>query len=232
MLLEIDIEEPVSEEALPAFLVLLHAGDTAGSLLDAFDERTRQRGRGAPSEVDYDLLRAMLMFACAGLDSMIKHLIEEALPVAISHLEGAQKRFEEFVQSRVNHDAKGAWLGKILTTPDPRERLVEEFVSSLVAGSLQSREKILSVGQLFGLRMRALIDDPKSLDEVFHARNQIGHEMDMDLFGQQRRSRRPRRRNETVGLAQLVLECGARFLKGADATLAKAKGVIMIGRRL
>ena len=218
-----ELDDPVTDEAWPAFLVLLHASHTAGSLLDAFDERTSQRGQGAPSDVDYDLLRAMLVFACAGLDSMIKHLIEEALPAAINHLEGAQKRFEEFVQRKLNQDDKRTWLGKVLTTPDPRNRLVEEFVADLVAGSLQSRDKILSMGALFGLGMKDLIDNPQSLNEVFHARNQIGHEMDMDLTGQQRRSRRPRRRDETVALAELVLECGANFLKGADVALANAQ---------
>ena len=78
-----------------------------------------------------------------------------------------RKRSEQYVQRKVNQDDKGVWLGKVLTTTNPRKRLVEEFVPSLVAGSLQSGEKVLSVGELFGLKMRDLIDNPQFLDAAF-----------------------------------------------------------------
>ena len=65
-----DAPVPQAPELQNAHTVLKHARSTVESFFEAFEERGAQRGRGAPRDHDYDLPRAMLVFACAGLDSM------------------------------------------------------------------------------------------------------------------------------------------------------------------
>ncbi len=92
---------PVAEELWNAHTVLQRTFWTASSFLTIFDARLGERGRGAPSDEDYDLLRAMLLFRGAGIDSMMKHIIREALEVVIERVEKAEDNFRDFVQSRL-----------------------------------------------------------------------------------------------------------------------------------
>ena len=213
-----DPGEPQSEELWKAHLVLQRARSTAQSFLTTFEERLSARGRGAPSDEDYDLMRAMLVFACAGLDSMVKHLIRDALPIVIDHVEEAEDRFREFVRKKIASDDKSELLAAALSTGNPRTKLVEKLVAELTSQSLQSKQQVLSAAAHFGLTVNQLMAKPNVYDQVFRARNEIAHEMDID-FDQPRRSRTPRHKATTVGQAQAVLDCAARFLAGVDRQL-------------
>jgi len=48
-----------------------------------------------------DLLRAMLLFACSGLDAVVKQLIEDSLHDVLQHDLGAQREFQKFVERRL-----------------------------------------------------------------------------------------------------------------------------------
>ena len=211
-------DEPRSDELWKAYLVLQRARLTAQSFLKTFEERLNARGRGAPSDEDYDLMRAMLVFACAGLDSMIKHLIRDALPTVVDHVEEAEIRFREFVRKQIEGDKKYELLAEAISDGNPRIRLVEELVTKLTAHSLQSKQQVLSAASHFGLSASQLMANPEVYDEVFRARNEITHEMDID-FDQPKRSRTPRQKARTVAQAQAILECGARFLAAVDLQL-------------
>ena len=103
---------------------------TASSFLTILDTRLGERSRGAPSDEDYDLLRAMLLFTCAGIDSMMKHIIREALEVVIERVEKAEDNFRDFVQRRLLASAEfsPALLTRVLTSGDSRRALIEELV--------------------------------------------------------------------------------------------------------
>ena len=55
-------------------------------------------------------------------------------------------------------------------------------------------------------------------DDIFRARNEIAHEMDID-FDQPKRSRKTRSRQRMVEYTQAVLDCGRKFLPGVDSKL-------------
>ena len=69
------------EETSKAKKVVNHAKDSVRGFLDAFTAVRAHRNaeRGAPTDEDQDLARAALVFAAAGLDSCIKHLIKDSI---------------------------------------------------------------------------------------------------------------------------------------------------------
>ena len=73
-----------------AYLSLAH--DSAKEALNAMQSLRAERRaagglapQGRTSDQDQDLLRAMLVFACAGVDAAMKTLIEDALPRLAEH---------------------------------------------------------------------------------------------------------------------------------------------------
>lgn len=189
------------------------------SFLDIFEERQEERGRGAPADHDYDLLRAMLIFACSGLDATIKHAIREALPAVIDRVDRAEDNFRDFVERRLRAERANVLLSKVLTARDSRAALVDELVRDLTANSLQSKDQILRAASFFDLPSRDLVSDMVLFDSIFHTRNQIAHEMDID-FDQPRRNRTPRRKQRMLDLTHAALSCAAKFLAGVDAKLS------------
>lgn len=216
-----DAPTPRAHELQNAHAVLKHTRSTVESFFEAFDERQGRRGRGAPTDHDYDLLRAMLVFACAGLDSMVKHTIRDALPAVIDRVDKAEDNFREFVEKKLPTEGRLAarMLSRILTARNPRGALVEELVRDLTGQSLQSKAQLLRAGSFFDLPSGELVDDMALFDDIFGARNQIVHEMDID-FSQLRRNRAPRPKQEMVDFTKEVLACAAKFLSGVDGKLA------------
>ena len=224
-------DEPNAEEVQNAYWVLVNSWWTAESFLDQFDEQTKSRGPGAPSDQDYDLMRAMLVFSCSGLDSMIKHLITEALPRVIDEVIEAQVKFSKYVKGELDKDKGNDLVADVLTSGNPRGRLVDSLVDSLTSGSLQSKAEVLRAASYFGLEHKTLMPQTAIYDALFQVRNQIVHEMDMDLNRSKiartknqnkKRSRTTRPRRDMVPYAQAVLECGSRFLAGVDEKLTSS----------
>jgi NADH dehydrogenase FAD-containing subunit len=69
-------------------------------LADVAGASTRE-AKGTPTDEKQDLLRAMLIFATAGLDSMVKQLITDALPSVIEIDLGATAMFKKYVERRL-----------------------------------------------------------------------------------------------------------------------------------
>jgi hypothetical protein len=182
-----------------------------------FEERVSARGPGAPSNQDADLLRAMLLFACAGLDSMIKHLIRDALPTVIDRVDNADDNFKGFVEKRFK-DIDPKLLTAVLTSRDPRKALIEEMIKDLTSQSLQSQAQVLRTGAAFDLRSNELIQDMRLADAIFRVRNVIVHEMDID-FGQPNRNRTPRPKAVMVEYTQAILDYATRFMSAVDRKL-------------
>jgi hypothetical protein len=119
-----------------ARLILRHAKDTVKAFDKAFETVRKERGvtQGAPTDAEQDLLRAALVLAGAGLDSLTKQLIRAALPVLLERDEKVQKEFEDFAATRIKSTASEAdqpsgakFLARILSAPSPRERLISEY---------------------------------------------------------------------------------------------------------
>lgn len=70
-------ERPRSGDCSNAYTILCNSHDTASSFLETFEAvRSARNARGAPTDEEQDLLRACVVFAGAGLDSMVKQLVE------------------------------------------------------------------------------------------------------------------------------------------------------------
>ena len=133
-------------------------------------------------------MRAALTFAAAGLDSCVKQLVRDTLETVISKNKGAHGQFTNYVQSKLRRLEDLRFLAEAITTDRPSRHLQEQLVAELTGASLQSKDQLLRVAAYFAVPAHEISADLAKLDRVFHARNQIAHEMDI-LLGQPNRSR-------------------------------------------
>lgn len=218
-------------------LILKYAHDTAESLLEAFGNvRKARSAKGTPTDEEQDLLRAMVVFAGAGIDSMTKQLIRDALPVMVATLPQARRRIERLGARHLrrsgadledDHDSplqtvNPQRLIRILFAESPRMGMVELLIDDLTAGSLQSDAELYRILNYLGLEPKSLGPDQEELREVFDCRNRLIHEMDID-FQQPNRNRFPRRRNDMVGYAGTLLNASNSILKGVDDQLVSGR---------
>ena len=173
-----------------------------------------------------DLLRAAVVFTGAGLDATLKQLIRDTLPSLLEVNDQAQEKFEAFAADRLGTGeiADAKVIARYLTSPDPRVRLIEDYIYELTGSSLQSAEEVQKVAGALG------IDDPQlrkritDLRDLFVARNEISHELDLQRPEQPGdRTRRTRRIGATKGLCQEGLEV-AQLIVNAVGTLVSPVG--------
>jgi len=216
-------QKPKSLKVKSAYLVLKYSHDTARSFLKSFESiRKNRSAKGAATDEEQDLLRAMLIFASAGLDSMLKQLIKDVLPFVIEDNIGARLQFKNYVEKKLiqkstisspNIDIK--LLSDILVETSPKKALKQKLLDDLTSDSIQSKDQLLKVAAFFGITPDALSIDAKKLKEVFDVRNQIAHEMDID-FKQPNRNRVPRSRDDMVEKTNILLQVADNFLKSVD----------------
>lgn len=207
-------ERSANPECDSAYLILCNAHDTSSSFLDIFlSTRTARGAKGTPTDEEQDLLRAMLAFAGAGLDSMVKQLVVDALPTVIDNQKGAAESFRSFVEKRLNRGGEfdHKLISQILCDASPRHRLIKTLTDELTSGSLQSTDAVLRTGSFFDIPSNKICQNPKELTDVFRARNQMIHEMDVD-FAQPNRNRRPRRKQAMVDSTNLIFCVAKSFL--------------------
>ncbi len=100
-------------------------------------------------------------------------------------------------------------IARYLTSPDPRGRLIEDYVYELTGSSLQSAEEVQKTAGALGVQDEALRKRITGLRTLFVARNEISHELDLQRPGQPGdRTRRSRRIQATKNLCQEGLEVG------------------------
>ena len=75
------LPDPKTAACSKAAVILARTHESADALLKAFELAQQERGtpRGMSTDDEQDLLRAMLVMTAAGLDSMLKQLIRDAL---------------------------------------------------------------------------------------------------------------------------------------------------------
>jgi len=213
-----------AKETHSSHLILRHTHDTCKSFLDAFESVRKARGASdTPTDDEQDLLRAMLLFASAGLDSMVKQLIRDTLPKVIDKDLGAHKEFEQFatrelamksIDSTLNA-ADVKTLACIIVQDSPKHALLARLLRSLTSDSLQSAEQLLRVASHFGIIAQEVYKDLSKLRQVFDIRNRIAHEMDID-FTQRNRKRFPRRKIDMINHTNTLLVAADNFLRAVD----------------
>ena len=209
---------PKSDDCKNAWLVLEYAHETAHSFLQIF---SKDRSRGQPSRPEQDLLRAMLVFASAGLDSMIKHLVKDALPTAIKNDSAIHNIFlKEFVERKIKQGEQPDYkiMADVLVAENPMDRMITMWVNDLTAKSLQSADELFKIASYFDIKSNIISKEPNKLKEVFQIRNIIIHEMDVD-FSQVKRNRTPRQRNEMIEATNRLLKVCKAFLNAVDDKL-------------
>jgi hypothetical protein len=206
-------KKPIKAALMDGHSILCRSIDSANSFFDAFNKvRASRKAKGTPTDHEQDLLRASLLFAAAGLDAMAKQLIRDALELTHKKEIGSHQEFSNYVQSRLmkgtSLDIK--YVTQALLADHPKTFLREELVRELTSNSLQSKDQLLRVASYFAIPADEVVSDLKKLKNVFDARNQIAHEMDV-LLGQTNRSRRPRTYETMQDYTSFILHVSCSF---------------------
>ena len=208
-------KKPTSPMMLNAFTILCKAHDAASSFLDIFNKtRTSRKAKGTPTDEEQDLLRAMLVFTSSGLDSMMKQLVRDTLPVVVSKHEGALKMLKQYIEKRIrkNEDIDHKFLANIISETNPQDSLIRELVYELTSNSIQSVEQLLKVSSFFDVPSANITNDIPHLKSIFKVRNEIAHEMDID-FQQSNRNRRPRSKATMIKYTNELFRVSESILK-------------------
>ncbi len=219
-------------ETVKARAIVEQATKAKKSLLDACEASRQARGaggsgpaKGTLTDAEQDLLRAMLVFAGAGLDAVLKQLIKDALRALAAKDSSVQAELEKFATRQLRDDgalsdaASGKkFLGQILASPNPQSRLLDLYIKDLTGDSLQSSDQVMKTASALGIDAGKLAIDVTKLQEVFGTRNKIIHELDIDLDGKNRK-RIPRGYDSTKKHASLLLDLGSRFVEEVERKL-------------
>jgi hypothetical protein len=214
-------ERPAQAALLSAHSILERACDGAEAFISAFATvRKARNAKGTATDHEQDLMRAALVFAAAGLDSLVKQLVRDALQTVIAKNKGAHAQFTEYVQSRLRRTdgADLRFLAEALAADRPSRHLQQQLVAELTSSSLQSKDQLLRVAAYFAIPASEISTDVGALQQIFHARNQIAHEMDI-LLGQKNRGRRQRKAEEMKDYASTVLKTALAFYTAVEKRL-------------
>ena len=222
-----DLQAPRNSPLERAYLILQYTHDSARALLDALRKvrAAREAGRGALTDEEQDLLRAMLVMAASGLDAMTKEILRSALPSICRKDEKARSAFQKFVERKLKGDGSEKFLSLILTGEDVQEGLIAQYVDELTGNSLQSVDALSKAIDALGLS--GVFDQENvrrdDLQRVFRERNRIIHELDID-FEAPRRNRSSRRIGHTIQDTNRLLEVAERIYEKSREKLEELEG--------
>ena len=197
--------------------IVEYAHESADSLHEAFVGLKAGR-KGPATDEEQDVLRAMLVFAAAGLDSSLKNLFKSCLQQLILQDIKVKEAFEKFIQRELSKGSaeqplNTKLLAQALVEPLPIFHLGERYVYELTGSSLQSADQIFSASAALGIDPAKQAKLKKTrLDEIFKARNKIIHEFDIDFSGA-RRNRVQRSMTTMVEMTNDLLEVSERFVE-------------------
>ncbi len=110
------------------------------------------------------------------------------------------------------------FLAEAIASDRPADHLQQQLIAELTATSLQSKDQLLRAAAFFAIPADEISTDLTKLQSVFHARNQIAHEMDI-LLGQQNRGRRQRRAKLMKDYASFILTTALAFYLAVEKRL-------------
>jgi hypothetical protein len=219
------------KETVRAHTVLDQTRDSVKGFLGAFEKLRQSRSaRGNSTDQEQDLLRAALVFAAAGLDSVAKELIKSCIRALAACDSDVQVELETFVYRKLRGESGepealgGArFLAQVLIAKSPQERLIDLYVLELTGSSLQSAEQLMRAAKALGLQPNTIGVDLKELKPIFAARNKIIHELDVNLgVTPARRNQNSRRRRDMEAWGMKLLDIGAKLISGVDQKLRSA----------
>lgn len=208
-----------------AVLILKHSRASAASLVNIFDAEIKRRGgkRGATTDGEQDLLRAMLVLAAAGIDAIAKQLVSDCMPFLLPKDKRVEQGLESFIARRMRSDDEGSLnhklLAKILVAPDLRAALIAEYVNDLTSSSLQSSEELIKVSYALGMEPNECGITRDALRPVFSARNNIIHELDIN-FDAPRRRRHVRKKEDMLKYANIIIAIGEKLILGVSQKIS------------
>jgi hypothetical protein len=181
-----DVKLSIEKEGdtfFPEYSILLKTTESVNSFSSLY--RVSRTGATGPStHAQQDLYRAMLIFACAGLDVLVKQLIKTKLVKLVASDPKAQEKFKEYVKRGLKKDDKEILntVALALIDENPREVFLKEYIENMTGDSLQSVEELCKVSNASGLDTDMIFNRDKmnSLKDAFIVRNQIIHEMDIN----------------------------------------------------
>ena len=134
-------------------------------------------------EQKQNILRAIILFSCSGVDAVVKQLINDTLGYVIDRDEGAFNQFKNFTADKIQgkNEINSKLLSELFVTENPKEILIMTLKKELTQNSLQSAEELFRVASYFNIETMKLEQNPRKLKEIFVARNQITHELDVDM---------------------------------------------------
>lgn len=217
---------PGAVELQRSHQIVVYTHDTARSLLAGFNSLGQARGRGAPSDEQQDLLRAMLLFAGAGLDACAQQIVRDALQRLVSDHDDAREAFTNFAAKRLRRQSEtdvagidARFLAELLLG-DPEKNLVEALIDDLTGSSMQSVEELKRVAAHLGLTSDSeLLKAIEGVRGAFKVRNRIAHDMDINFFDSKRRNRTVRKRADMVREANNLLAAAEGLVLAVDRIL-------------
>lgn len=214
-----------AKEISKALLILRHTHQSASSLFGAFEKLRKMRApkQGTTTDSEQDILRAMLVLATAGLDSMTKQVIKDALPRLAETDDKVEQGLETFVARQIKGEtdlfANSKFLAKLLVAKSRREKIIQEYVNDLTGGSLQSPEELMKAVYALGVDPAKCHIVSDQLRSVFRVRNTIIHELDIN-FDAPRRRRHNRRLDHMVRDTNKILLIAEKILLEVTTKLA------------
>jgi hypothetical protein len=195
---------------------LASAYDSVDAVLETLESmrgiRRQQAGGRIPGRLtsqEEDLLRAAIVFTGAGLDATLKQLIRDTLVALLERSAQAHDKFEAFAAQRLGtaEAADPRMVARYLVVADPRGRLIEDYVYDLTGSSLQSAEQVGNTAGALGIEDSDVRRRIGGLKDLFTARNEVSHELDLQRPEQPGdRTRRTRAIRPTKDLCQEGLE--------------------------
>jgi len=215
--------KPQDADCEKSYLILRYAHDSARSMLESFDEvRRARRRRGATTDEEQDLLRAMIVFAGAGLDSMLKNLIQDTLPAILYRSKQARDELKKFVERSITRKdpVDATFLANALVSSTPFRAIVNQLTVYLTDHSLQSVEKLIESVKHLGLPETLITAKKTEIKRIFDARNKMIHEMDIN-FNHPSRNRTPHKRDNIIADANQLLDLAGEILQAVDNLMLK-----------
>ena len=186
--------------------ILSSTRETVESLFEIYNNLETEKNS---DEKNQDLLRAIILFSSSGVDAIVKRLINDTIDKIINNDEGATKQFKDFVDKKIQENKNGInskLLSELFTCDNPKEQLISVLKRDLTANSLQSAEELFKVASYFNIPTAAFSIRADTLKEIFKVRNQISHEMDVELNSENfKRNKRTKKEAENISKELLKL---------------------------
>lgn len=215
-------KSPHSDLLIKSHLILCDGIHSVNSLAGLYAAAQKQRGGGAPTHEEQDLLRAMVVMSGAALDATLKRAIRDCLTKLTKCNAKAREEATKHIKRRIlgSLDKTGGdRLAQVLLSDNPRDELVGFVIADTTGDSLQSKDEVLKVVQLLGLEMMSI----DGLQEAFETRNQIIHEMDaIEVAKKGHKRRRQRKKEAMTAHARSLLAVAASILGRIDDAMKKA----------